>query len=93
MTSGVSVSTQLHFEAPSLSRTKWPECVWACHTVSIVVLYDYQACVPGYWEVRHSEFGLRETRQARWVRILRKHWALNTDCGVGLVQIGHNSDE
>ena len=34
-------------------------------TVSIVVLGDYRACMPSYWEVRHSEFGLRVSGQAR----------------------------
>ena len=75
MTSGFTAFIQLHFWAPSLSRTIWPERVWLYQTISFHVLCDYQACMPGCREIRNSECGLREKRR-------RHTWVLGTDSGM-----------
>ena len=68
---------------PSLSQTIRPERVGLYQTISFHVLCDYQACMPGCWVIQYSKCGLRDTRQTRWVLILRRHmWVLGTDSGM-----------
>ena len=58
---------------PSLSQTIWPERVWLYQTISFHVLCDYQACMPGCWEIWYSECGLGDKTDQKGVDIKETH--------------------